>query len=294
VAVGGHLALLLSLSASVSACSFSVDYAGAHYACEPPDGECPSGSTCGPGGFCVPVGGGDPIDAAVPPTDAPDDPGPDAEPGQPDAAVVPGIDAGLPFTVAFGERLGSDVSGVTFDTDLNSTATSDNNGGFTDIFVGFSDAGDRSSGLLRFDLSAVPPGTTVQGATLELFTRGDSLNVGDMQLFRVLEAWDEGDQTADPGVANFNQRKPGLSWLSAGAFPPSSNAAPLAQFSPNATDQAFQVSLPANVVQAWVNDPASNFGLMLFVTEQGADVSFDSSESSNDNRRPELRVTFVP
>jgi hypothetical protein len=48
------------------------------------------------------------------------------------------------------------------------------------------------------------------------------------------------------------------------------------------------------MVQAWVNDPASNFGLILLDGANTDGLAFSSKESSTASQRPRLEVTYVP
>jgi hypothetical protein len=93
---GVRLALiaLVGACASLGACAFEVSYDGSRYACTQPS-ECPEGFTCGASGFCGPMTGELPPDAALPPPDAPVAPPPDAPVAPPDAALPPPPDANV-------------------------------------------------------------------------------------------------------------------------------------------------------------------------------------------------------
>jgi hypothetical protein len=110
----------------------------------------------------------------------------------------------------------------------------------------------------------------------------------------VLEAWDEGSETGVAGVSNWSQRQAGVAWSAPGALPPSSAVSPVTFLAPDQTSTAYAVALPASLVQAWLDDPASNFGVVLRLAAGNDDVIFDSVESATATHRPELSVTYLP
>jgi hypothetical protein len=262
--------LLFFTAGGFASCSLDVSFDG-RYSCDPPDGDCPPGYTCGADGLCA---SGTPIiiDAAVP--DAP-------------------IDAIGEVTATFGERPGSEVQGVTVDTMLRSDDPTGNFGVNNEFFC---DTTPLITGLIRFDLSAIPAGATIRSASLELWTGTDPLQEGTIQLFPVNEAWTEGGfASGEDGVANFNQRVSGTPWSAAGALPPSSASAFVAELSTPLELTAYRFELPASLIQSWVDAPASNFGLACRVSPGvDSDADFKSRNSSQSDHRPELTITYVP
>ncbi len=270
----------------LSACSLSVGFEDSRYACAPPAGECPTGFVCGQDGFCAPAGSDEP-DADVPFADAGADAPPLAD-GAPSDALPDGN--GLPITVSFGERADSDVTGVTFDTYLTSVNQSENKGGNSDMVCTTNP--DRTA-LLRFDLSSIPPGALVLGATLEVWTGPDS-SVSAARVIPMLEAWDEGNQVDASGFANWVFRKPGFAWSGEGATPPSRAAQYVVEFLPNDAETPYGMLLPNLLVQNWIDLPAANFGIAIVPVSDNSDFDLKSSESTIAERRPELTITYVP
>jgi hypothetical protein len=280
------------------ACSLDVSFTGSRYQCDPPAGDCPDGYTCQSNGYCLPddelrPDGGVPADAADPLT-------PDAAPA--DAAVLPPPDANTtpqPITVTFGERSTSIRRGVTSDTEVDSDNPNGNYGGDNEFYCGRHPGANQIwVGLLRFDVSAIPPGATVQSASLELWTGTDPLDNGTVQWHRVLESWTEGsgDATGPAGVANYSQRIQGTAWKTVGVGTPLSSDTPIEFEGPSrAASTGFTFVLPPSLVQAWVTQPASNFGMSCFVAPGiDSDVDYKAHESSQIDHRPELTVTYVP
>jgi hypothetical protein len=140
-----------------------------------------------------------------------------------------------------------------------------NNGGGPDLVAGaLGNLGNREirRAFLNFDVSAIPPGATINSVTLTVTVvrapisgRADSL----FQLRRVLSPWSESGVT-------WNSRSAGVPWESPGAdgaadsVPNGSSAVDV--FTEGSYTMPSSASLVADV-QAWVNDPAHNFGWML-------------------------------
>jgi hypothetical protein len=126
---------------------------------------------------------------------------------------------------------------------------------------------------VRFDLSMIPPGSSVHSATLSLFL-GRMLAGGSVSVYRVTSAWDE-----DTLVAT---RTPGV--LDA-ALPETlavSDATPFVEYLPLDVTAA---------VSAWLGG-AANHGLALRGSD-GVDVEFISKENQAVRRPMTLEVVLA-
>jgi hypothetical protein len=154
-------------------------------------------------------------------------------------------------------------------------------------------------GLLRFDLSAIPKSAVVLDAKLSLWT-SDCNNcqanpTSTVNLYPLLEEWDEGNLFDVPGACNWQERKTGVSWSALGAAPPSRSNMAVAAFSPTALATEYVLNLPLQTVQSWVTTPAKNFGLLfLMVANDGDGLALIASEHTNQATRPELTVEYGP
>ena len=156
--------------------------------------------------------------------------------------------------------------------------------------------GSISVVLLRFDISAICPGSTIVSATLQVTTTNDELGSGEVGVFTVLEAWDEGDGPADGAIkaASWDDRKPNMSWTNKGAGSPTSHdPMVLATFSPQTAHRPYPLVIPPPVVKKWLDMPATNFGFEIAITSGNSDTQFVSREGSPDTERPVLRVTSI-
>ncbi|HWO21775.1 MAG TPA: DNRLRE domain-containing protein [Kofleriaceae bacterium] len=114
---------------------------------------------------------------------------------------------------------------------------------------------DFESGVLSFDLSAVPPGLVLVKAALRVVTFDEaSPDGGTVLVYRVLESWDE-------RTATWRQRSANSQWTGDGASPPSRDPEPVAELRPRQPFTPYEIELPPDVVKGWLADPASNFGL---------------------------------
>lgn len=145
----------------------------------------------------------------------------------------------------------------------------DYNGGSSDtLYTGLVGASDKVA-FLRFDLSGVPSGARVASATLTLVVEA---NGGvPIAVRRVIDPWTE----LEPTWATFSDSM--------------DFGAPEAVFTPVAGKVSVDVT---GLVQAWVNEPANNFGLALTQATLTQSSTFRSSDWGTASERPSLDVVF--
>ncbi len=253
--------------ATMAACGFqSPAYDGTAYACAATVPHCPPGFTC-QGDRCLRDDGPPPsADAALTPTDA--------APIPPDGALV---------TTTFGERSFADHQGVTIDTTISANDPDVNLAADEIVAI---DATPVKATLMRFDLTAIPPGAAVQSATLDVFVP-DPIETGSFRLHALTEAWTEDGAT-------FVDRQAGVPWTAPGAVAPSSDPAVLADIEARTIGPTTLI-LDAAIVQGWVAAPGANLGFVWISTSpDGRGGELRSSEYVVANERPLLRVTYQP
>jgi hypothetical protein len=143
---------------------------------------------------------------------------------------------------------------------------------------------------VRFDLSSLSG--TVANATMRITTSNAALSSGTVDVYEVLEAWDEGTQVGAAGTANYGMRQSLAAWTSAGCGVGSRGGAPVAELQPLATNTQYELALPAALVQGWIQDPTTNHGVALLTANSGTStVTFFARESA---MPPELVVEIGP
>jgi uncharacterized protein (TIGR03118 family) len=162
---------------------------------------------------------------------------------------------------------------VTEDTFINDGSPGNNAGATPWFDAGTDGTGSVRRGLLRFDVSSIPPGSTVTSATVQLTlvkvpASGPVASMFDV--FRLLASWKEGTKTgnsgssATPGETTWNARMLGTAdWTTPGA---KSDAVATASASTGVTGNAkysWSGSGLVADVQLWANDPSQNFGWLL-------------------------------
>jgi hypothetical protein len=201
-----------------------------------------------------------------------------------------------PITRTFGERDTAELKNVTFDTQLSGYVGSEGlNWGASEACWLDTSVDELRVTLLRFDLSSIPTDAVVEDATLSLFTHTDDLAFSDdpTRIFEVLEAWDEGNGSGDPGVANWYDRMNGVPWTSPGCGVGSRSDTELASFTATATGSEYVFALPLDLIGRWVADPDGNHGIVL-LTYSTNGTGIASSESTLLNHRPMMTVTYEP
>jgi FtsP/CotA-like multicopper oxidase with cupredoxin domain len=176
------------------------------------------------------------------------------------------------------------------------------------MYVGRTDENQYSlrRGLIAFDLSSIPAGSTVTAATLTLYMDRTRASGTPVTLHRLLASWGEGASNstvngggqgapAQPGDATWLHRFFSTQlWATPGGDYNTTASATLT-VAGNGTYSWTSATLAADV-QAWVNTPAVNHGWMIrgVETSSGTAKRFVSREGSNTSRRPRLVVTFTP
>ncbi len=139
--------------------------------------------------------------------------------------------------------------------------------------------------VLRWDISDVPPAVTVEAASMTLNVT--NVSSGSYSCFEVLSAWDEGTVT-------WNDAAAGTPWSGPGASGGDRGIDPVCLVSASATGPLV-VDLNAAglaMVQRWVDDPASNHGLVITDPDVGDGADFHSRDSGTAMARPQLEVTY--
>lgn len=163
--------------------------------------------------------------------------------------------------------------------------------------------------FVRFDVAAaVPVGSTIDGARLDLVLLSGKGNPVDVSLFRATAAWGEGTSDAGSpggagapataGDATWTRRIwPGTAWFAPGG---DTAVVPSAKIPVQVTLTTYSFGPTAAMqadVQNWLDSPATNFGWQVRADELQAAPSarrFGSRESADAAQRPSLTITFTP
>ncbi len=161
-------------------------------------------------------------------------------------------------------------------------------------------------GLIAFDLSEIPAGSTITAVTLTLNMNMTINGDQPVGLHRALADWGEagsvaqggggGGANAQPGDATWtNTFWPNQFWtVNGGDFDPSASDTQMV----NATGAYTWGSTEQMVadVQSWLDAPESNFGWLVLGNESTFPTSkrFASRENSDPLKRPALTIEFRP
>lgn len=138
--------------------------------------------------------------------------------------------------------------------------------------------------------SGIPVGAVVQSASLELYSYARKNNLAiTVSVYKVLVPWDEGTVT-------WREASSGVAWSSPGC-----NAAGVDRDGVAVASKSITGTVPSwcawtvtDLVQGWLDDPASNHGMILAASGPSAYYDFHSSEKTTDlSLRPRLIVRYV-
>ncbi len=173
------------------------------------------------------------------------------------------------------------------DSYITQAATTTNYGTFERMVVTGYGSGNYQRGILKFDVSSIPAGTTITGAVLSLYsyypaqTKGTT---GAYGVYPVTRAWSDSQTT-------WNNATTSVAWTTAGG---DFSATPDATSPKQGT--AAMCWYPWDVtarVQAWINTPAGNLGWLVKCTDESKSNQdyFYQADTANASLRPKLVIS---
>ncbi len=143
-------------------------------------------------------------------------------------------------------------------------------------------------GLLRFDLSAIPVGSTITSATLTVNVTNRTTGAG-YALYPLARAW-------SATQATWNSTASASAWATAGARGASDRgASAVGILAPTATGSTTVTLNAAGLaaVTGWVANPAKNFGLVIDTASDPDGLVVDSSNATTPANRPKLSIAYT-
>lgn len=159
-------------------------------------------------------------------------------------------------------------------------------------------------GLISFDLSLIPIGSTINQVSLEITASRTVAGERTIAIHNALQNWGESSSDANgeegPGTEAeigdatwTNAFLDGAAWLNVGGdFDPTA----LATANINGeTTISFSSPELTNSVQSWLDTPATNFGWVILgdESEQRTAYRFNSRENSDSSTRPKLIIDYA-
>ncbi|MCA9298932.1 MAG: DNRLRE domain-containing protein, partial [Phycisphaerales bacterium] len=178
------------------------------------------------------------------------------------------------------------------------------NGAGTWMFCGSSGSGLRR-GLMQFDLSAIPAGSTIDAVTLTLRMDRTIAGPAACSVHPVLQDWGEGTSDASGQEGGGASATPGdVTWTHT-FFPGNFWTTPGGDYTAAASatttvggNGSYDWTSPAMAadVQGWLDAPATNFGWVLIGDEVTLPSAkrFATRENPVASARPALRIDFTP
>jgi len=159
----------------------------------------------------------------------------------------------------------------------------DNYGGNSNLRFGRS---DRYRPVVQFDLSSIPPLTTLDSAVLRFYVNNigpSTSNDLDIDIYRLTESWLENDVTWRERINNVN-------WSSFGGTHDPQLIGTLTI--PNGDVGVWIEADITPLVQEWLDGVSLNYGIVLINAAVSQTIDMNSKESVTD--QPELVITYTP
>jgi hypothetical protein len=168
----------------------------------------------------------------------------------------------------------------TSDTWIDADSPNTDNGGDT---VCEAD-GNEKSAALRWDVSAIPAGSTIDDVTITLDVVNATSRTG-YYVYPLHRDWTEADAT-------WNDYGNSLPWQVSGATGALDRAdTPVAKWTPQATGKRTFSINPA-VVQSWVDNASANHGILIANENNSNGVDFHCRDAATASDRPKLTVVY--
>jgi hypothetical protein len=211
-----------------------------------------------------------------------------------DETFVVNLSGAMNASIGDGQGLGSitDDDGLCNAPDLTLTAVADtylrrnqpdsNFGSDPDLRTRPVTSNSRST-LIQFDLAAIPPNSVVTCAALLLHQNSAPDPAQYAHIHRLTNSWTEGQAT-------WITRTLGINWTTPGG---DYEATIEATFVPSTTNHAVNV---APLTQFWIDNPSSNFGLLLAAENNGSngEIQYASRNVITPTLRPRLEIEYIP
>lgn len=190
------------------------------------------------------------------------------------------------FIMAFQDGVSPSVDYLgTIDTKIKSDASSVNFGSDIDLEV---DHQPAYASLIRWDLSGLPSGAQVVGARM-VFDVSNPTTHG-YEIHPVLRSWIESEATWNEPLSGENWDIPGAE----GELDRGNTRLGLIESAETGTRIVEWSAERLPVLQQWIDDPASNNGIIIQRYNQGDDgMDLAASEHPDASLRPRLEISYV-
>ena len=195
-----------------------------------------------------------------------------------------------------------DVSlAATEDNYLSAANVQYNNGGSGDVRIDANTGTSGRTGLLKWNLSSIPPSATIQSASLKLNVT-EASTIG-FDLYQMRRDWVEGDgnRTNSTTSSNWSTYDGVNSWETPGAvgteldrYDDNLWGAGAGSFTSTGSKTLALNSIGVGVIQGWVSETFTNYGLTMQnnVSTTADALQFDSSEATTADNRPTLLINY--
>jgi hypothetical protein len=142
---------------------------------------------------------------------------------------------------------------------------------------------------LKWDLSAIPPGNTIQSVSVTVTVFDKS--VDEFEIYELKRNWVESEAT-------WNVASAGSEWQIAGAQGVKDRGSTVLGTLTASTNGVKTLNFNADglaVVQGWIDQPSTNHGITIQdYTNSQHSIGLLSRETTSNTARPMLTISFLP
>lgn len=153
--------------------------------------------------------------------------------------------------------------------------------------IGWDGTGGRM--VLKFDLSAIPAGATIDSANIVFFAIGGGSGNIPMSVHRILAGNSDWTKTG----SSWSNRRSGASWAgSAGCSSPGTDyaATEMGNFTVTTVDAPYTVTLNTSEVALMV---ANNYGILLRAPDSGGNRNIASFQHATQANHPKITINYT-
>ncbi len=144
---------------------------------------------------------------------------------------------------------------------------------------------DEKAAALRWDVSSIPPGSTIDEVVVTLDVTGTTNSLG-YYVYALTRDWTEAGATWNKYTSTLPWQQPGANGSQ------DRESTPVGKWTTARSQGLRMFSFRPSLVQSWLDDPSTNRGILIANDDNGNGVDFHCRGTTTAADRPKLTVTY--